>query len=248
MSTEPTITLINDLTMQLKKIPQGYIATCSACPDGITPQWFSADFWQQQDAIEGQSCGRYTTWFIASHQQHWVLRHYYRGGLIAKVCHDSYLFSGINHTRAVAELALLEQLYQEQFPVPKPIAAHVQRRGISYRADILIERIDNAADLVAILAKQTLTASQWQQLGQTLAKFHQRGVYHADLNAKNILFDQQDFYLIDFDRGELRQPNKQWQQANIDRLLRSFNKEKNKLSSLNFSDSDWQQLMLGYMK
>ena len=56
----------------------------------VKPQWFQAKYWQQQDAITGESKGRYTTYFVVTqdiHQQplSMVLRHYYRGGLISKL-------------------------------------------------------------------------------------------------------------------------------------------------------------------
>ncbi len=65
----------------------------------------------------------------------------------------------------MAELALLEQLFEEGLPVPEPIAAKVERFGLWYRADILIRRIHGAEDLVALLQKQAMSRPQWQQLG-----------------------------------------------------------------------------------
>ncbi|GGI81182.1 3-deoxy-D-manno-octulosonic acid kinase [Shewanella gelidii] len=231
--------------MQIKKINQGCIATTKACPAPIEPQWFTHAYWQQREAITGSSRGRYITWFLQYEQQDWVLRHYYRGGLIEKLSKDAYLFTGYHKTRAVAELQLLEQLYDEGFPVPEPVAALVQRSGIHYRADILIKRIHGAQDLVAALM-QPLSPDEWQSLGACIAQFHQRGVYHADLNAKNILLAEKQFYLIDFDRGTIKTPQAKWQQSNLDRLLRSFNKEKNKQPQLHFSAENWQDLLKGY--
>ncbi|MEZ9140124.1 MULTISPECIES: 3-deoxy-D-manno-octulosonic acid kinase [unclassified Shewanella] len=234
--------------MQIKSTNNGVIAWCDEIAQTLTPDHFRPEYWQPNDAIIGQSKGRYTTWFVEYQTQQWVLRHYWRGGLIEKFSKDAYIFTGMKRTRAIAELAILETLFQEGFPVPRPIAANVERFGIWYRADLFIELVKGADDLVAFLSKSTLTDEQWQQLGQTIAKFHARGVYHADLNAKNILFADDQFYLIDFDRGELKPPNTKWQQANISRLLRSFNKEKAKLASLNFSDNNWQSLLAGYQQ
>ncbi|ABV85439.1 3-deoxy-D-manno-octulosonic acid kinase [Shewanella pealeana] len=238
--------------MKFKKTAKGSIAYCQYTPSSIEPNWFAADFWRQQSAITGSSKGRYTTWFVDANsvgkaQNQWVLRHYYRGGLIEKISRDQYLFTGLEKTRAVAELALLENLYQQGFAVPKPIAANVERSGLFYRADLIIERVEGAEDLVARLSKAAMTDAQWLVLGETIAEFHNHGVYHADLNAKNILICDDKFYLIDFDRGELRKPNSQWQQANMSRLLRSFRKELGKLPTLAFNDGNWQQLHQGYL-
>lgn len=153
----------------------------------------------------------------------------------------------------MGELRLLDLLYREQFAVPKPIAANIVRDGLFYRADIIIERVDGAEDLVAKLTKGAMTPEQWQALGATIAQFHRRGVYHADLNAKNILWQpqqadsvQERFYLIDFDRGEIKTPHAQWHKANLDRLLRSFNKEQGKQPTLAFTPADWTALLAGY--
>ncbi|MDD8060726.1 MULTISPECIES: 3-deoxy-D-manno-octulosonic acid kinase [Shewanella] len=233
--------------MQIKTTPVGHIAWCEPSAKDLTPQDFAVSVWQTKNAVVGQSKGRYTTWFVKTDSaQTWVLRHYWRGGLIGKFNRDSYLYTGLMQTRAMAELAILETLHQEGFAVPRPIAANVVRFDVRYRADIMIEHVAGAKDLVAYLSLQPIAEQQWYALGQLIAQFHLRGVYHADLNAKNILLAHERFYLIDFDRGELRQPNKGWQQANLDRLLRSFNKEQTKLPSLAFSQQCWQQLIDGY--
>ncbi|TVL43779.1 3-deoxy-D-manno-octulosonic acid kinase [Shewanella algae] len=232
--------------MQIKNTAKGCLALSHSAPQALDQAWFNESFWRQQQAIVGSSKGRYTTWFVEHEKQQWVLRHYWRGGLMEKFSKDAYLFTGFTKTRAVAELALLEQLFEEGLPVPEPIAAKVERFGLWYRADILIRRIHGAEDLVALLQKQAMSRPQWQQLGALIGRFHQHGVYHADLNAKNILSSDQGFYLIDFDRGELRTPADGWQQANLSRLLRSFNKEKRKQPELQFTEENWQWLLEGY--
>lgn len=237
--------------MKFKKTATGSIAYCEHTSEHIKTTWFSVDFWRAREAVTGSSKGRYTTWFVDAsieqkNAQQWVLRHYYRGGLIEKISRDKYLFTGLTRTRAVAELALLETLYDQGFPVPKPIAANVERSGLYYRADLIIERVEGAEDLVARLSKTAMTTEQWQALGRCIARFHNHGVYHADLNAKNILIADEQFYLIDFDRGELRTAKADWQKANMDRLLRSFRKELAKLPTLCFSEANWQQLHAAY--
>ncbi|KFZ36248.1 3-deoxy-D-manno-octulosonic acid kinase [Shewanella mangrovi] len=234
--------------MQLKKTAHGQIAFCHDTPTEISPEWFTEAFWRQQNAVVGSSSGRNITWFVAHESERWALRHYWRGGLIAKLIKDAYPFSGYENTRAFAELQLLEQLYDEGFAVPKPIAAQVVRSGFVYRADILTKLLPNAQDLVGLLAERALTDTEWQALGQLIAKFHHRGVYHADLNAKNILLSDGQFYLIDFDRGELRDATPDWQRSNMERLLRSFRKEHGKQPTLAFDEHCWQQLIAGYQQ
>jgi len=213
----------------------------------FSAQIFNADFWQQQKAITGSAQGRGTTWFIEYNSQQWVLRHYYRGGLVGKLIKDSYVYLGIGRTRAAQEFSLLAKMQRSNLPAPQPIAYQVIKNGLFYHADLISQRIENSSDLVAILSEKSLSTSQWQNIGATIKKFHQQGIYHHDLNAHNILIDNNDkVWLIDFDRGEQRKIAVSWQNNNLARLKRSFQKELNKLSVLNWCEQNWDDLMQGY--
>ncbi|MDP7592108.1 MAG: 3-deoxy-D-manno-octulosonic acid kinase [Litorilituus sp.] len=215
----------------------------------FSPVMLNADFWLQQNAVTGKAQGRGTTWFICYQStKHWVLRHYYRGGLIGKLIHDSYWFSSQKNTRAAKEFALLGTMQQLGLPAPKPIAYRVKKQGVLYQADLLSSRIENAQDLVAILSKQTLTDNVWKKVGETIKRFHDNGIYHHDLNAHNILINSNhEVFVIDFDRGEIKaNNNKSWQQANIARLQRSFLKEFNQLPTFHFNQDNWKSLLKGY--
>jgi 3-deoxy-D-manno-octulosonic acid kinase len=223
----------------------------------FSPNMLTPDYWQQQNAVTGSAQGRGTTWFVAHQdtnntEHHWVLRHYYRGGLIGRVINDSYWFTGLEKTRAASEFSLLQQMQILKLPAPAPIAYRVTRQGLlglTYRADLLSSRIQHAQDLVAVLSKQTLSEALWHQIGVTIKRFHDNNIYHHDLNSHNILLDDKEqIFLIDFDRGEIRNngENSDWKQANMARLQRSFNKELNQLPQFYFTDENWQALMNGY--
>ncbi|MCL4165557.1 UNVERIFIED_CONTAM: hypothetical protein GTU68_028108, partial [Idotea baltica] len=242
------------------------ILSHNSVPDRVTKDWFTADFWDKKNAITGESKGRNTTYFIkylagkaeadSTTERHLVLRHYYRGGLVSKILHDEFLFTGINKTRSFAELIMLQKMVELGLPVPKPIAAMVTKvAGLWCRNDILIERIADAKDGFHWLLTQELSDDIWQKIGATIKRFHDCGVFHSDLNIHNIMIDEDGkVFLIDFDRCEFRSPAQDWQQANLDRLLRSLEKEKNKVAdsapnnTFHFGDQQWQQLLLGYAK
>lgn len=243
--------MINELTHQ-----NNYCRYVSDKISHFSVEMLSTEYWQAKHAITGSAQGRGTTWFIqyhdddkpASPDQQWVLRHYYRGGLIGKIINDSYLFTGMEQTRAAKEFALLHHLHTLDLPAPMPIAFRVKRRGLFYQADLLSSRIENAQDLVAILSEKALDDTVWQRIGATIKRFHQHNIYHHDLNAHNILInDKQQVFIIDFDQGEVRtNHSNKWQQGNIDRLKRSFLKELNKLPKFHFNEEHWQQLLSGY--
>lgn len=213
----------------------------------LKDEWFDIEYWQQLDSVIGHSRGRSVTWFVACNDEHWVLRHYHRGGLVARLLGDQYLYTGVKNTRCYRELALLEQMHSQGLAVPKPVAARVIRRGLFYTADLLIEKIPGAHDLVTKLIHSPLEEIDWHSLGAIIAKFHQAGIYHSDLNAHNILLDEHfNFWLIDFDKCGQRKVKKDWQQKNLNRLHRSFVKEKSINSELHFDKQCWSWLLQGY--
>ncbi|TQV77540.1 3-deoxy-D-manno-octulosonic acid kinase [Aliikangiella marina] len=213
----------------------------------VSVDWFDIDTWKLKGAVTGQSKGRNITWFIGHQEGEWVLRHYYRGGLVAKLSKDEYFFTSLENTRCYAELVLLETMFQQGLPVPKPIAGRVTRSGFFYRNDILIEKIPNAQDLVARLQSEKLSEAGWHAIGSLIAKFHLAGIYHSDLNAHNILIDSEfKFWLIDFDKCCKKVPQKKWQLANLRRLKRSFEKESLIHEKFYFDDKSWRWLLQSY--
>lgn len=213
----------------------------------FSPEMLNSLHWLRQNAVEGTALGRGTTWFIHHQGNHWVLRHYFRGGMIGKFNRDRYLFHSLASTRAAREFSLLNILQQHKLPAPRPVAYRVIRHGAFYQADLLTVRIENANDLVAVLSQRSISDTLWNKIGSTIKRFHDNGIYHHDLNAHNILIDdKEDVWLIDFDRGEQRSISSSWQQSNLSRLHRSFNKETKKIADFHWQESHWQSLMSGY--
>ncbi|WP_105167113.1 3-deoxy-D-manno-octulosonic acid kinase [Pseudoalteromonas sp. T1lg23B] len=235
--------------MKITTANNQYLLTSDTCTYTVDLNWFDAQFWQAKNAIVATKEGRSTAWFFKQGQKVNVLKHYWRGGLIGKVLSDQYLFTGLENTRVYQEFALLCQLEKLGLPVSKPIAAKVSRVGLVYRGDLITEAVAGAQSLCERLQARSATHLELQNVATTLARFHKAGVYHADLNINNILFDEQDeVYLIDFDRGQLKIPNAAWQQANISRLQRSFNKEAGKWPTFYFTQDDWQLLQQSYLQ
>ena len=217
----------------------------------INSRWFDIIYWQKKYCVSGQSKGRKIAWFINppdSNMKQWVLRHYYRGGMISKLTADKFIYNGISNTRCFKEIKLLMELVKLGLAVPKPIAARVIKDGFFYRADLIMEKLD-AVDLIARLEKVALSTTEWQMVGETIASFHNNGVYHADLQLRNILIDENDkVWLIDFDRCKKRKVEAGWQKNNIDRLKRSFLYEKGLNNALYYDDNSWHSLCKGYKK
>ena len=211
----------------------------------FSPAFFDPEYWRGHDAIEGSALGRGTTWFIRSGDSRFVLRHYRRGGLMAKVSKDAYLWRGESETRSFAEWYLTYHLYRAGLPVPAPIAARYRRQGLFYRADLITQRIEDSESLAAKLGHGPISLTQWIAIGRCIRRFHDAGVHHADLNAHNILLTPQQVYIIDFDRGELRRRG-WWADNNLVRLYRSLEKVTLLNAPDSFTDQDWHSLLAGY--
>ena len=66
------------------------------------------------------------------------------------------------------------------------------------------------------------------------------------MNAHNLQIDDDgDLWMLDFDRGVLRQPGP-WQQQTLRRLHRSLEKIRSQNPALHFSATDWEQFLEGY--
>jgi len=207
---------------------------------------FEPAFWAARGELLDVTGGRGSAWFIATTPHPWVLRHYRRGGLIARVSQDRYLWAGEDRVRAFAEWRLLGALVRRGLPVPHPVAARYQRAGLSYRCDLITRRIANARPLSAAMSDAPLDVAAWACVGATVARLHAAGVDHADLNAHNILLDAAGAVsVIDFDRGRLRPPGA-WVGRNLSRLHRSLVKIGRVLPPDRFTDGTWTSLMSGY--
>ena len=214
--------------------------------DSAAEALFEPQFWAARGELIAVRAGRGAAWFLESESHHWVLRHYRRGGLLARFSQDRYLWAGEARVRAFAEYRLLADMVGRGLPVPKPIAARYQRTGMTYRCDLIMQRITDAKPLSAMLGAAALSDASWRAIGATIAHLHQDRVDHADLNAHNILLDGQGrISVIDFDRGRVRNPGA-WTLRNLSRLRRSLVKVSRDLPPGRFSAEAWQCLLRGY--
>jgi 3-deoxy-D-manno-octulosonic acid kinase len=208
--------------------------------------WFDPAWWKERNEVEGEARGRGTTHFVRSGKQQFVLRHYRRGGLIAKLMGDRYFWRSEASTRSFAEWQLLYHLHRAGLPVPAPIAARYRRHGFLYSADLITERLTDSVSLAEQLRMRGIPILGWITIGRCIRAFHDLGVCHPDLNAHNILLVGDDsVYLLDFDRGSLRKPGL-WCDGNLVRLRRSLEKITYKLPPEHFGEADWHGLLDGY--
>ena len=215
----------------LKATGAGAILCEASIAAQVGDDWFDPAYWRTA-AVAG---GRGAAWRVQTPAGEAVLRHFRRGGFVARFLGDRYFWHGAEQTRSFLEFRLLQRLRALGLPVPQPLAAHYRRSSVFYRADLLTRLIPSAATLAERLIQRRIDAATMHQVGTTIARFHAAGAFHADLNAHNVLFgevssvaaagpDGSAVYLLDFDRGELRASRDGWPQDNLDRLRRSLYK------------------------
>jgi 3-deoxy-D-manno-octulosonic acid kinase len=209
--------------------------------------WLSPYWWSRRGTVTAAGAGRGAAWFINAETRHLVLRHYRRGGLIAKIAEDRYWWRGPDATRSFREFRMLYRLRRDGFPVPAPIAAGFRRQGLRYTADILLEQLADTTSLVERLRQEPLQFSLWVAIGRCLRRFVDAGVHHADLNAHNVLLDAEDrVWIIDFDRARIRRGGL-WSDAMLARLFGSLRKECARLPAERFTTADWHSMLDAYL-
>lgn len=217
----------------------------AVAPDFDEPH-FDPEYWRARGALSVASGGRGTVFFAHTAGGDWALRHYHRGGLVGRWLDDVYLWQGADRTRAFREWRLLAHMHEAGLPVPRPVAARYRRRGPVYTADLVTLRIPGAEPLSRRLARATAPADIWRRIGACVRRFHDAGVYHADLSAHNLLVDDAGtVHVLDFDRGRLRGDGG-WKAANLARLERSLAKIRRE--DPRTPRADWSALLAAYTR
>ena len=212
------------------------IFDCAVVDDAFN-EWFEPRYWRERDRVRGTAPGRGSAIFVEANDETWVLRHYHRGGVIARLSDDLYVWQGVERSRAFREWRLLSTLFDNGLPVPRPIAARVFRHGFTYTADILTAYIEDTRSVDAMLHAGESLGDRWQVIGRTVRRFHDQGVDHSDLNVRNILLDGQGrVFLVDFDKGR---------QGNLQRLQRSLRKTALETGEP-YDEEVWRRIEDGY--
>ena len=91
----------------LAHVAGGAMLYDASLPGHADEDWFDPDRWHGPVSVERQAGGRGTVAFLRDDARRWVLRHYRRGGAVARVLDDRYLYTGADRTRGFREWRLL---------------------------------------------------------------------------------------------------------------------------------------------
>ena len=212
------------------------------------------DYHQHRDTGQFLDSGRGTVVMFNYMGQDLVLKTYHRGGLPGRFVRESYFYTGVHKTRMWQEFHMLVKLHAMGMPVPRPVAARCELHSpFVYRGQLLMEQISDATTLADVIRSTPLSDHTWSRIGHTIARFHEQGICHNDLNASNILLTRDEsIYLIDFDKccahptTDEEANQRHWFEANLRRLKRSLLKHADKYRPFHFDNRKWHHLRRGY--
>jgi 3-deoxy-D-manno-octulosonic acid kinase len=220
----------------------------------VVQKLFDPSYLNSENLITNTASGRGLVYFFRALEEKCVLRHYYRGGLIAKLSKDTFMYQSLEKTRPFQELSLLTKLHSAGLNVAKPLAARVTRTGFTYKADIITGAIENAQELHEAILQKPLEQPVWKNIGATLRQMHDLQACHYDINVKNVLLQQRSeneeeselsIYLLDFDGCKIRS-GEQWKTSNLERFKRSLEKQNAKFSTYFYDAECWKTIEEGY--
>jgi 3-deoxy-D-manno-octulosonic acid kinase len=181
-----------------------------------------------------------------------LIRAYRHGGLFQALTGSTYMS---RPPRPFRELAVTEELRRRGVPTVEVYGACVQSvLGPFYRGWLITRELKGSYDLWTAL--QNGFVRQWtaeqvlRPVARSLRSLHRQGVYHSDLNLKNILVRAESGavrgYIIDFDGAKLflGALPKPFAEQNLRRLLRSVYKLDPRREYL--SSADWDRFMTWY--
>lgn len=149
-----------------------------------------------------------------------VVRRFRRGGVVRHFLRDAYLL----HNRPLQEWEATKRIAAMGLPIAQPLGVMWRGSGPIYRGSIATACVYGPT-LLEELKKGNIREEQLVAVGETIARFHDCCVYHADLNAANIILSPTGTAIIDWDRSEIRdRPSPNRATRNLNRLLRSLQK------------------------
>lgn len=176
-----------------------------------------------------------------------VVRRNRHGGLLGFLLRDLFL----DGNRVHKELLLLWRLRKAEIPTLSPVASIGKRVGPFWKQFLITEYLQGAKDMLSFL--QTTHERQKrlvviQRAGEVISRMHDLGVYHGDLQLKNILVRGEEVFVIDLDKAKHMVPlSVRMRFKNLLRLMRSVEKAERR-GLIGLSPKEKVAFWLGYAK
>ncbi len=123
----------------------------------------------------------------------YVFREYWHGGVLRSILNNRYFEK---NPRAYREMLVLLRLKDRGINVPEPFFAG-KTGGFLYTQFIATEKIENAKDLSEVELSDFIVSKVFEGT----EKLFDTGLYHPDMNIKNILLKGDSVFFLDFDKA-----------------------------------------------
>lgn len=157
-----------------------------------------------------------------------VVKRLYHGGVLAPLTRDGFL----TPARAVAHVANARYLHERGVNTPGVAFVSWRRVFGLVRCEVAFDFVPGAVDADRYFFSEDALPAGWKErstrIGCLVARLHQIGVVHPDLNLMNFLFGSSgDTYILDLDKTNVRSrpATVVERKANLDRLERSIRKQ-----------------------
>lgn len=169
--------------------------------------------WASQQSGRGEFPGRGRVYAVPAPvpgpegRAHWAVRHYRRGGAMAMHMEDRYLRVG--RPRPFRELKASVTARERGIRTPAVMAGVTYPDGLYYRCDLVTEVVPGVRTLAELLHEHDGTREWLVSMGRAGAlvrRLGEAGVFHVDLNARNILLSDdpdEDAWVVDLDRARI---------------------------------------------
>jgi len=186
-------------------------------------------------------------------QEHWVVRHYARGGPpFPRLLGDRFLRLG--SIRPFHELEASQEARARGINTPRIVAAAMYPAGPFYRADLVTVFVPGATDLVASLFDTSRKGvggalerrDALQAAGELILQLASKGLHHRDLHAGNILLEWEGAapspLLVDLDRCQVMPRGNEASPHPMYRRLRRSLRKWERRTGLRISEVEWETL------
>ncbi len=151
-----------------------------------------------------------------------IMRPCHRGGAIRFLLHDRYLFQNRPLREFQSHLAVLAL----GIPAPDLLGVCWRRQGFIYSGALATEEMAGT-DLDTWLCDNRFLQEKQKRVlfscGQLIRRLHDTGIFHNDLQLKNIFIQNDSPVLLDFDQARIKPHLPRWRrECNLLRMRRSF--------------------------
>lgn len=189
------------------------------------------------------SSGRGTAKIVEYKGKKYVLKKEVRGGMLSSILTDNFF----TLSPFYKEIEICSFLSSKDLTIPIILLFGIKK--FFYEVYSLFQYIDDASSLKDIILNKKIIEEKLIRAGETIAKMHNLGLYHFDLNLGNILFSKDKTYIIDLKNSYFYNSplNCSLARKNLLRVFQSYIKETTK-ENIECNKDFFKLILDGYSK